>query len=42
MRGIEITVDGGGGDGQWWRNEQQDGRASVAGQGHGVSPSSIC
>jgi hypothetical protein len=42
MRGIEIMVDGGGGGGRRWRNEQQEGRASVAGQGHGVSPSSRC
>jgi hypothetical protein len=42
MRGIEITVDGGGDDGQRRRNGRQDGRALVAGQGDGVSPSSRC
>jgi hypothetical protein len=41
MRGIEIAVDGGGGDGQRRRNGRQDGRASAAGQGDGVSPSSL-
>jgi hypothetical protein len=35
-------VDGGGGDGQWWRNGRHDSRASAAGQGDGVSPSSRC
>jgi hypothetical protein len=39
MRGIEIMVDGGGGDGQRRRNGRQDGRAPAAGQGDGVSPS---
>jgi hypothetical protein len=42
MRGIEIAVDGGGGDGRRRRNGRQDGRASTAGQGDGVSPSSRC
>ena len=41
MRGIEIAVDGGGGDGRRRRNWWQDGRASAAGQGDGVSPSSL-
>ena len=36
MRGIEIAVDGGSGNGR------QDGRASVAWQGDGGSPSSRC
>jgi hypothetical protein len=40
MRGIENAVDGGGGDGRRRRNGRQDGRASTAGQGDGVSPSS--
>jgi len=40
MRGIEIAVDGGGGDGRQRRNGRQDGRAAAAGQGDGVSPSS--
>ena len=40
MRGIEIAVDGGGGDGRRRRNGRQDGRAAAAGQGDGVSPSS--
>ena len=40
MGGIEIAVDGSGGDGQQWRNGWQDGRAAAAGQGDGVSPSS--
>ena len=39
MRGIEIAVDGGGGDGRRRRNGRQDGRAAAAGQGDGVSPS---
>ena len=42
MRGIEITVDGGGDDGRRRRNGRQDGRASAAGQGDGVSPYSRC
>ena len=42
MRGIEIAVDGGGSDGRRWRNGRQDGSASAAGQGDGVSPSSRC
>jgi len=42
MRGIENAVDGGGGDGRRRRNGRQDGRASTAGQGDGVSPSSRC
>ena len=42
MRGIEITVDDGGGKGQRRRNGLQGGRVSVAGQGDGVSPSSRC
>jgi len=41
MRGIEIAVDGGGGNGRRRRNGRQDGRASAAGQGDGVSPSSL-
>jgi hypothetical protein len=39
MCGIEIAVDGGGGDGRRRRNGRQDGRAAAAGQGDGVSPS---
>jgi hypothetical protein len=39
MRGIEIVVDGGGGDGRWRRNGRQDSRAAAAGQGDGASPS---
>jgi len=39
MRGIEIAVDGSGGDGRRRRNGRQDGRAAAAGQGDGVSPS---
>jgi len=39
MRSIEIAVDGGGGDGRRGRNGRQEGRAAVAGQGDGVSPS---
>jgi len=42
MRSIEIAVNGGGGNGRWWRSGRQDGRASTAGQGDGVSPSSGC
>jgi len=42
MRGIEIAVDGGGGDGRRRRNGRQDSRASTTGQGDGVSPSSRC
>jgi hypothetical protein len=42
MHDIEIAVDGGGDDGQRRRNGRQDGRASVAGQGDGVSLSSRC
>ena len=33
MCGIEIAVDGGGSDGQWWHNVRQDVRAAGAGQG---------
>ncbi len=39
MHGIEIAVDGGSGDGRRRRNGRQDGRASTAVQGDGVSPS---
>jgi hypothetical protein len=39
MHGIEIAVDGGGGDWRQQRNGRQDGRVTVAGQGDGVSPS---
>ena len=39
MRGIEITVDSSGGDGQRQHNGRQDGRAGTARQGDGVSPS---
>jgi len=39
MRGIEIAVDGGGGDGQRRCNGRQDRRAAAAGQGDGVIPS---
>jgi hypothetical protein len=39
MRGIEIAVDDGSGDGRWRLNGRQDGRAAAAGQGDGVSPS---
>ena len=42
MRGIEIAVDGGGGNGQRQRNGRQVGRVAAAGQGDGVSPSSRC
>ena len=42
MRDIEIAVDGGGGDGRRRRNGWQDDRASAAGQGDGVRPSSRC
>ena len=42
MCSIENAVDGGGGDGRRRRNGRQDGRASRAGQGDGVSPSSRC
>ncbi len=38
MRGIEIAVDGGGGNGRRRHNGWQDGRAAAAGQGDGVSP----
>ena len=41
MHSIEIAVDGGGGDGRRQCNGRQDGRASAAGQGDGVSPSSL-
>ena len=40
MRGIEIAVDVGGGDGRRRRNGRQDGRVAAAGQGDGISPSS--
>ena len=39
MRGIEIAVDGSGGDGRRRRSGRQVGRAAAAGQGDGVSPS---
>jgi len=39
MGGIEIAVDGYGGDGRRRRNGRKDGRAAMAGQGDGVSPS---
>jgi hypothetical protein len=44
MRGIEIAVDGVGGDGRRRRrrNGRQNSKASAAGQGDGVSPSSRC
>ena len=42
MHGIEIAVDGGGGDGQRRRNGRQDGRVAVAWQRDGVSPPSRC
>ncbi len=40
MRGIEIAVDGSGGNGRGRHNGRQDSRASAAGQGDGGSSSS--